>query len=166
MQLDNETMRELLHSTLAEKLEHLRGVAKKKKKPLGRKLKVLPGESYTAPESEAEEDEDEELQLDGNDEEEEATLDSPDEMEESDSEELPELTSVRYRKPQAQAGGDKRILELTLDPTWLLCIKTSGTLLRLRGRRRRWPATPSCSTWTGWGPTSSSGGRSRICCAP
>ena len=113
MQLDNETMRELLDSTLAEKLEHLRGVAEKKK-PRGRKLKVPPGESYTAPESEAEEDEDEELQLDGNDEEEEATLDSPDEMEESDSEELPELTSVRYRKPQAQAGGDKRILELTV----------------------------------------------------
>ena len=80
MQLDNETMKELLDSTLAEKLEHLRGMAEKKK-PRGRKLKVPLGKSYTAPESEAEEDEDEELQLDNNDEEEvEATLDSPVEM--------------------------------------------------------------------------------------
>ena len=42
MQLDNETMKELLDSTLAEKLEHLRGMAEKTK-PQGRTLKVPPG---------------------------------------------------------------------------------------------------------------------------
>ena len=159
MQLDNETMRELLHSTLAEKLEHLRGVAKKKKKPLGRKLKVLPGESYTAPESEAEEDED-------NDEEEEATLDSPAEMEESDSEELPEVTSVRYRKPQAQAGGDQRILELTVGSYVAVVYQNQWYIAQVEGEEEEMAGYNSCSTWTSWGPTSSSGGRSQICCAP
>ena len=114
-ELDNEIMKELMDSTLAEKLEELRGVAEKKKKPRGKRLKVPPGKSYTAPVSESEDEGDEELELDESDgEEEEAVLDSPTEMvlsePESESEpELPDLSSLRHNRGRVQARGDTKL---------------------------------------------------------
>jgi hypothetical protein len=77
-----ETIRELLNSTLGEKLDQLRGTGRKEKaKGRGQKIKVAPGKSYSAPvlDSESEEeDEDEEgldeVEVDSEDEDEVETL--------------------------------------------------------------------------------------------
>jgi len=56
---DSETIRANLNATFGERLERLRGVEPKEKKKRGKKLKVAPGKTYTAPDSEEEDSEEE-----------------------------------------------------------------------------------------------------------
>jgi hypothetical protein len=67
MECDTDTTRELMDSTFGDTLEKLRGFDKEKKKqPRGKKIKVLPGQSYSAEvdEQDDEEDEEDEIELD------------------------------------------------------------------------------------------------------
>jgi hypothetical protein len=60
-----ETIRELLNSTLGEKLDQLRGTGRKEKaKGRGKKIKVAPGKSYSAPLVDSEEEDEDEEGLD------------------------------------------------------------------------------------------------------
>ncbi len=53
MQADTEAARQIMNSTLGERLEELRGVSwQEKKKGRGKKIKVAPGKSYCSKEDE------------------------------------------------------------------------------------------------------------------
>jgi superfamily II helicase len=62
MQTDTETARQIMNSTLGERLEELRGVSgQEKKKGRGKKIKVAPGKSYCSKEDENREEDVEDL---------------------------------------------------------------------------------------------------------
>lgn len=82
MAVDTLAMRELMNSTLGEKLEELRGLGKPKARQIrGKKLKVPPGKSFTALDSSSSSEEDSPSETDSL-----TVADSPTEVERAESE--------------------------------------------------------------------------------
>ncbi len=66
METDSQTIREILNSTLGEKLDKLRGTDQSSKpKPRGKKIKVPAGKSYTSVKEEVSEEEKEDDSMEG-----------------------------------------------------------------------------------------------------
>ena len=136
MEVDTEATRELLNSTLGEKLEELRGVGKKKA-PQKRGKKVAPGKSYTQMEEDEDEEEDEvedvDALLDGGEERVESSDDDNDQLqlarriqlarrprrivESSDEEELPD--------PQCPEGPSTGHKDLYPVGSWVVAVYES-----------------------------------------
>jgi hypothetical protein len=98
MECDRETTRELLSSTLGEKLEELRGFNKEKRKiSRGKKVVVPPGKSYCDEMDISEEEEEEDEEKD----------DEKDEEEGREEEEEEEEEEVRRQPPRRMARWDQ-----------------------------------------------------------